>query len=392
MTTHIAKLKDVAKFINGKAFKPTDWSETGLPIIRIQNLNNKEKDFNYWNGALDKQVLVEKNNLLFAWSGTPGTSFGAHIWSGERAVLNQHIFRVDINNKLITKNYAKLAINAKINKLIEQAHGGVGLQHVTKGMVENLEIPLPPLAEQKRIAAILDKANEIKAKRELALAKLDELAQSTFIEMFGNPIRNTKNITQIELGKCISLLGGAAFKSTDYVDDGIPVIRIGEVNRKEFDSDSNCYLPNKFVENYGRFLIDNGSLLMSLTGTTGKDDYGNVVILNGNKPKYFLNQRVACIKPDPKIFRTEYLYFLLKNVEIKNKIISKSRGVRQANISNGDITSLIVPVPSIRDQLIFEKIIIKINTQIHLAQKMLRKQSDLALSLQHQAFTTGFHS
>ena len=101
-----------------------------------------------------------------------------------------------------------LVINAKINKLIEQAHGGVGLQHVTKGMVENLEIPLPPLAEQKRIADILDKANEIKAKRELALAKLDELAQITFIEMFGDPLENPmkwhfsklKDITVFENG------------------------------------------------------------------------------------------------------------------------------------------------------------------------------------------------
>lgn len=322
---------------------------------------------------------------------------GGHFYEPDRGIAYK------VNGKTWVNNHAHVLSpksNIDINYLwrvlenldIKEYVNGTTRAKLTKSNALQIKIPIPPLTEQKRIATILDKANEIKAKRELALAKLDELTQSTFIEMFGNPIKNTKNNSQIELGKCISLLGGAAFKSSDYVADGIPVIRIGEVNRKEFDSDSNCYLPNKFAENYGRFLIDNGSLLMSLTGTTGKDDYGNVAILNGNKSKYFLNQRVACIKPDPKIFRTEYLYFLLKNVEIKNRIISKSRGIRQANISNGDITSLIVPVPSIKDQLIFEKIIIKINTKIYLAQKMLIKQSNLVSSLQNQAFTSGFNT
>ncbi|MFZ3000651.1 MAG: hypothetical protein WA071_09980 [Undibacterium umbellatum] len=87
MSTPIIKLKEVAKFVNGKAFKPSDWSEQGIPIIRIQNLNGLDKPFNYWEGLVDKQVQVSRDDLLLAWSGTPGTSFGAHIWRGGPAVL-----------------------------------------------------------------------------------------------------------------------------------------------------------------------------------------------------------------------------------------------------------------------------------------------------------------
>lgn len=183
MSPQVVKLGLVAKFVNGKAFKPTDWSEDGLPIIRIQNLNNKNKEFNCWNGNLNKQVIVEEGDLLLAWSGTPGTSFGAHIWEGGRSVLNQHIFRVDVDSTRICKKYAKLAINAKLGELIGLAHGGVGLQHVTKGMVEGLEILLPPLAEQQRIAAMLDKAESVLRLRERAITKLDEIAHSAFINL-----------------------------------------------------------------------------------------------------------------------------------------------------------------------------------------------------------------
>jgi restriction endonuclease S subunit len=80
--------------INGRTFKSTEWKKTGLPIIRIQNLNDPSAPFNYYDSELPERFLVGDNELLFAWSGTPGTSFGAHIWRGGKAWLNQHIFKV----------------------------------------------------------------------------------------------------------------------------------------------------------------------------------------------------------------------------------------------------------------------------------------------------------
>ena len=142
--------------VNGKAFKPSDWSTSGKPIIRIQNLNDSTKPFNYWDGSLEKQVIVNPGTVLLAWSGTPGTSFGAHIWNREDGVLNQHIFRVDFTRPDISPQWFTYSVNQRLDVLIRQAHGGVGLRHVRKSQVEALEIPLPPLSEQKRIAAILN--------------------------------------------------------------------------------------------------------------------------------------------------------------------------------------------------------------------------------------------
>lgn len=178
----------ICSLINGKAFKPSDWSELGLPIIRIQNLNNQNAPFNHFDGPVEDKFLVENGELLFAWSGTPGTSFGAHIWNGDKSVLNQHIFRVLFDETLINKQFLRFAINQKLEELINKAHGGVGLRHVTKGKFEATEISLPPLNEQRRIVAKIEALMARSARAKEALdaipALLDRYRQSVLAAAF----------------------------------------------------------------------------------------------------------------------------------------------------------------------------------------------------------------
>ncbi|MFM9103124.1 MAG: restriction endonuclease subunit S, partial [Cyanobium sp.] len=151
-----APIGELCDLRNGRAFKPVEWADEGTPIVRIQNLNKSSAKFKYYQGEIDPKHVLNGGELLFAWSGTPGTSFGAHIWEGGGAALNQHIFRVDFDIASIDKSFFRFAINQKLNDLIDIAHGGVGLRHVTKGKFEATEISLPPLNEQRRIAAKLD--------------------------------------------------------------------------------------------------------------------------------------------------------------------------------------------------------------------------------------------
>lgn len=152
-STTIGQITDLK---NGRAFKPTDWVTQGLPIVRIQNLNDQRAAFNHYAGEIAEQHSLAGGELLFAWSGTPGTSFGAHVWRGGKAVLNQHIFRIDFDEANLDKVYLKHAINRRLDELIDVAHGGVGLRHVTKGVFESTDIAVPPLAEQQRIVAKLN--------------------------------------------------------------------------------------------------------------------------------------------------------------------------------------------------------------------------------------------
>src|SRR5438094_1136234 len=145
------------RLVNGRAFKPTEWKKSGLPIVRIQNLNNPDAPFNYYEGQLPEKFLLDDGDLLFAWSGTPGTSFGAHIWRRGRAWLNQHIFKVHFDETQFDKRYLQLAINRNLQEYIRAAHGGAGLAHITKGRFEESSLPCPPLDEQERIVAEIEK-------------------------------------------------------------------------------------------------------------------------------------------------------------------------------------------------------------------------------------------
>jgi type I restriction enzyme S subunit len=146
-TTTIGTL---AKYVNGRAFKPTEWKTSGKPIIRIQNLNNSDAVFNYSDQEHDEKYIVKHGDLLFAWSA----SLGAHIWKGNDAWLNQHIFNV-IPELGINKSYLYYLLSKITAELYAKAHGS-GMVHVTKGKFEETEVFLPPTNEQKRIVAKIE--------------------------------------------------------------------------------------------------------------------------------------------------------------------------------------------------------------------------------------------
>ena len=158
---------EVCNLINGRAFKPQDWKPAdsgGLPIVRIQNLNAPDSEFNYYTGEVKDRYIINQGQLLFSWSGSRGTSFGAHIWNGGKAILNQHIFKVEFDQIRATKMYLLYVLNRAVAEVEQNLHGGVGLVHITKGNLERIQIPIPPLATQQNIVV------EIEAEQSLVAA------------------------------------------------------------------------------------------------------------------------------------------------------------------------------------------------------------------------------
>lgn len=151
---HRTTVGDLCNLINGNGFKPSDWAEEGLPIIRIQNLNGSA-DFNHFAGTANPRWIVSPGDILFAWAGSKGISFGAKRWLGPKGVLNQHIFRVEAKTP-VDAGWLYEALRTVTERVESQAHGfKATLLHVQKADITEQQLLVPPISEQKKIACIL---------------------------------------------------------------------------------------------------------------------------------------------------------------------------------------------------------------------------------------------
>jgi type I restriction enzyme S subunit len=145
---------ETGKYINGVAFKPTDWSDEGLPIVRIQNLTDRTKPMNRTMRIVDPAYVVQPGDLLVSWSAT----LDAFVWDREPALLNQHIFKVVPNTELVSKKYLFFALRQAIVEMgrTEHLHGST-MKHINRGPFLAHRVRVPPLREQAEIVAELEK-------------------------------------------------------------------------------------------------------------------------------------------------------------------------------------------------------------------------------------------
>ncbi|MGI4797385.1 MAG: restriction endonuclease subunit S, partial [Janthinobacterium lividum] len=147
-------LGSLGKFLNGAAFKPSDWGEVGMPIIRIQNLNNPDRIMNRTTRVVDERLLVRAGDLLVSWSAT----LDAFLWQGENAWLNQHIFKVISDQERVDLRYMFFLLKNEIENLkkTEHLHGST-MMHINRGPFLAHKVPVPPLHLQVKIAQQIDK-------------------------------------------------------------------------------------------------------------------------------------------------------------------------------------------------------------------------------------------
>ena len=139
------KVGELAQYTNGKAFQPSDWEQSGLPIIRIQNLNDENCKYNYTSICHEEKYRITNGDLLFAWAA----SLGVYIWKGDDAWLNQHIFKVE-PLPFVDKQFLYYLFQYLISEFYIRSHGS-GMVHITKKEFETTIALLPPLSEQSRI-------------------------------------------------------------------------------------------------------------------------------------------------------------------------------------------------------------------------------------------------
>ena len=173
----IKAIGQICRLINGRGFKPFEWKNDGLPIIRIQNLNGSD-EFNYYDGIYDKKIEVENGQLLFAWSGSRGTSFGPHVWRGSLGLLNYHTWKMVVKENEVDAEFFLHALKQQTKFIEDNAHGASALVHTQKWEMEGFEVALPSTKpEQTAIAKALSDTDALIQSLSQLIAKKRQIKQ-----------------------------------------------------------------------------------------------------------------------------------------------------------------------------------------------------------------------
>lgn len=355
------KLGDVATFLNGYAFKPDNWSEHGLKIIRIQNLTDENALYNCYNGDIDPKYIVHKGDLLISWSAT----LGAFIWNNDDALLNQHIFKTIFDKSDIDKFYLRYCVISKLEEFSKKAHG-ITMRHITKKDFDNTIIPVPCIVDQQRIVAELDCLNEMIALKQEQLKEFDKLARSIFHDMFGD-----KDFPKYQLKDVLSKIGSGATPSggnQSYKTEGISLIRSLNVHNNEFVYKDLAFIDEQQAKQLNNVTIEENDVLLNITGAS----VARCCIVPSDVLPARVNQHVSILRPRNELLDCLYLCHYLISCEEQAKLLSlsKSKAATREALPKNLLEKYMIKLPPLALQQQFAEKIQAIE-----AQKELVKQS-----------------
>ena len=310
-------LKEVATFLNGYAFKPSDWSKEGLPIIRIQNLTGTNKEFNYYNGDYNKKYIIEDGDILISWSA----SLGIFLWKNMTGILNQHIFKVIFDKNIeIDKIYFLHCMKFLIKKLEKNIHGST-MKHITRPEFEEIKFPIYDIDIQRKISKKIIFITKIIENNQKLLDELLELSKSLFTKF-------NKNGVEKQLNDVADIIMGQSPLSQSYNKDkkGLPFYQ----GKTEF---SDIYIKEATVYcNSPIKVVEENDILMSVRAPVGD--------VNIATQKSCIGRGLASIKP--KKIDYLYLFYLLK--EQKSKIEKIGVGSTFKAINKNNISTLKISI------------------------------------------------
>ena len=335
-----ATVSDICTFQNGNGFGPEDWSDSGLPIIRIQNLNGGKK-FDYFSGTPEERWLVRSGQMLFAWAGARGVSFGPSIWRGPLGVLNQHIFKVTPKPG-VHESWLYWALRHVTDRIERSAHGFKDtLVHVKKSDIDRQPVFVPPLEEQIRISIALETWDAAIATTQRLLTNSHKLKQALMAEF----LQNSRKWKRARLSKIATRIQRRS-------DGGShPVLMIsattGFVPQNEMYS---RFMAGKSLENYT--LLRKGEFAYN-KGNSKAYEFGCIYPLEGHE-QGFVPHVYVCFSMDDRLCFRPFYKFLFESDYLHDQLGALvNTGVRNnglLNIRPGDFFSTEVPIPPIQEQ------------------------------------------
>lgn len=249
--------------------------------------------------------------------------------------------------------------------ILENGFKGAGLRHISKGYINNIDIPEISLEDQKRIVKILDRADDLRQKRKQAIGLLDEYLKSVFLEMFGDPVKNEKEWKIKKIDDIVSdqkyaiRMGpfGSQLKKHELVDEGIKVIWIEDIVKNKFnwlEKKGKCITSEKYSQLVG-FGTKEGDVLITNMGTIGR-----TAVVPKNFGKAIISSHLLKITPNTNIVNSTFLSEYIKSDFARNYFDKVAHGQIMKGLNTTKIKDLPIIMPDIKLQekfsVVFEKI------------------------------------
>lgn len=382
-------LGEVATVFNGKTPSKSEQRESGFPVLKIRDVDEHGK----FRGSFGSYVDLDFVDRYKQKTVKPGDSFVLNAAHSATHVASKLYFaEKDTHGAQITGEWLVIRPSDAVADP-RFLHNWIGLSStrhklslLVKGIhlyprdVARLPIPLPPLEEQRRIAAILDKADELRSKRREAIAKLDTLAQSIFIDMFGDPVTNPMGWQSEGLGDVCDVRDGT-HDSPKYVSDsGFPLVTSKNIKKGKIDlSDASFISHDDYEKANKRSKVHQGDIIMPMIGTIGNP------CLIDFEPRFAI-KNVALFKFDNCSLDSRYTHTLLSGPFFKYQVKRQSRGGTQAFVSLKILRGMTVPLPPRDLQVQFRYRITEVDHMRSTLVEHLNEAENLFGSLQQRAF------
>ena len=394
MSTAIRRVGDIATQIRGVTYQKQDASTSKidgyLPVLRAGNITDDGLVFHDLvfvpAAKISPKQMVRKNDIVIAASSGSLDVVGKAARAMEDFDGGFGAFCKVLRpcNEVDAAYFAHFFKTLEYRRKISSLAAGANINNLRNEDLDDLEIPLPPLHEQNRIAGILDAAEELRVKRRECIDQLNAFLQSAFLAMFGDPVSNPMRWEVTTIGSHIRVLGGFAFKSSDFTEQGVPIVRISNLAGDSINLDNCARVPASALGRVARFKLQPGDTLIAMSGaTTGKLGF----VPDDLSEEWYLNQRVGAfrISNNSRVDR-QYLRTLLQSSFYQRHVRNLAGGAAQPNISGTQLESAEIPLPPLDFQRRFAAIVESVERQKTRMRNHLVELDALFASLQTRAF------
>lgn len=370
-----------------------EYLESGVPILQSKHITKgylniedtkyvSEKDYEKYR----KKYQAKINDVLVCNIGTIGKSLV--IRNEENFLIAWNLFLIKLDKNKLDSNYFQHYLNyLSQKKYFDKFLTGGTVKFINKKTMGNIPIPLPPIETQKLIAQILDDAAALRDKTHQLIKEYDALAQSIFLDMFGDPVRNEKCWMLENLKKITSKIGSGSTPSGGkdaYHEEGISLIRSLNIHDNFFKMKDLAFIDEKQANKLKNVSLEKNDVLINITGAS----VARSTIVPDELLPARVNQHVSILRPKFSILNSVFLLHLLISPNSKVKLlgVSSQGGATREAITKDQLENFEIILPSIALQKKFAEKITLIEQQKELAKQELKESEDLFNCLLQKAF------